>query len=438
MSSTHTGAKPTPTVSSILPDGTLIELVYRRDDGKTHLAVAAPNGTVSISASVDLPGGERLVPYAPTNNLIHTGCVLLPSAVGERVETTVLVEHIRTYLHQYVDLSPFFEEIAPYYVLLSWVYDAFNELPYLRFRGDFGTGKTRALHTIGSICYKPFFASGASTVSPLFHVLDAFAGTLILDEADLRFSDATADLTKILNNGNARGMPVLRTMTNRNRELNPQAFRVYGPKIIGMRESFADRALESRFLTEETGKRPLRTDIPIHAPDTLAKDAQVLRNMLLAWRFANRSNVGPDPSRIVAGLEPRRNQVALALLSLIDDEATRDRIRHELVSEEARVLNERASTPEATMLACLHDAFKGNPSLFVTVAEITRRFNERMAQEFGTPMTPKWVGGVIRNKLRLDTMKTGGVYVVPCTERVKIGVLAKRYGILPTQSTPEV
>ena len=65
------------------------------------------------------------------------------------------------------------------------------------FRGDYGTGKTRALLAIGSLCYKPFFASGASTVSPIFHVLDAFGGTLVLDEADLRFSDATADLTKI-------------------------------------------------------------------------------------------------------------------------------------------------------------------------------------------------------------------------------------------------
>ena len=60
-----------------------------------------------------------------------------------------------------------FEEIATQYILLTWVYDKFNELPYLRLRGDFGSGKTRALLVIGSICYKPFFASGASTVSPL-------------------------------------------------------------------------------------------------------------------------------------------------------------------------------------------------------------------------------------------------------------------------------
>ena len=41
--------------------------------------------------------------------------------------------------------------------------------------------------------------SGASTVSPIFHVLEAFNPTLVLDEADFKFSDATADLAKILN-----------------------------------------------------------------------------------------------------------------------------------------------------------------------------------------------------------------------------------------------
>ena len=40
-----------------------------------------------------------------------------------------------------------------------------------------------------------------------------------------------------------------------------------GPKIVAMRHGFADPALESRFLTEEMGKRPLATSIPINLPD---------------------------------------------------------------------------------------------------------------------------------------------------------------------------
>src|SRR5204863_8860180 len=106
---------------------------------------------------------------------------------------------------------PLFLQVASFYLLFTWVYDDFNELPYLRLRGDPGCGKTRFLLTVGSLCYKPIFASGASTVSPLFRLLDAIRGTLIIDEGDFRFSDEKAEIVKILNNGNARGFPVLRS-----------------------------------------------------------------------------------------------------------------------------------------------------------------------------------------------------------------------------------
>src|SRR5262249_36224731 len=189
---------------------------------------------------------------------------------------------------RYVDLSPTFEKVATYYVVLTWLYDAFNELPYLRLRGDYGSGKTRALLTIGSLCYKGFFASGASTVSPLFHTLDAFRGTLIFDEADFRFSDERAAIVKILNNGNVRGMPVLRTVMNRQREFNPQAFHVFGPKIVASRGRYDDKALESRFITEEMAGRSLRNNIPINLPDSFEDEWRALRTKLRLYRFSPR------------------------------------------------------------------------------------------------------------------------------------------------------
>lgn len=420
--------KPTPIISRVCEDGTLVEALYDVLKSSTSLAIRTPDGGVSVAPSFTPPNGERLVAYSAGNNLLSTGCVLLPSALGDFEDKGDLVRDVQAFLHRYVDLSPVFEEIAAHYILLTWVHDAFSELGYLRFRGDYGTGKTRALLAVGSVCYKPFFASGASTVSPIFHVLDAIGGTLVLDEADLRFSDATADLTKILNNGTVKGLPVLRTMTNRHRELNPHAFRVFGPKLLGMRQSFADKALESRFLTEETGVRGLRSDIPIHTPASLHDEARELRNRLLAWRFHARHRVGPDPSRLVVGVEPRRNQTALALLSLVDDPAVRERIAGELVGEEARVLNERASSLEATMLRALQGALEANPSEPVTVADATRRFNGGQAEGEG-PVSNKWAGWFIRTKLRLRTERLRGVYVVPRSETRAINTLATRFGV---------
>src|SRR5881398_2663732 len=195
-----------PTVSTVLPDGSFAEMIYRPEENRTLFCVSK-DGDIRYEPSL-LINGQRLTPYSPRNNLLINEVVLFPSEATEYGSEQKLIEEIRAFIHRYVDVSQLFEQIASYYVLFSWVYDSFNELPYLRLRGDAGSGKTRFLLTVGSLCYKPIFASGASTVSPLFRILDSMRGTLIVDEGDFRFSDEKAELVKILNNGNGRGFPV--------------------------------------------------------------------------------------------------------------------------------------------------------------------------------------------------------------------------------------
>jgi len=258
-----------PTVSVVLPDGSLAEMVYQ--ENRTLFCVAR-DGDFRYETAL-LVNGQRLVPYSPRNNLLTNEVVLFPSEPSEYGSEQELVEGIKAFIRRYVDVSPLFEQIASYYVLFTWVYDAFNELPYLRLRGDTGSGRTWFLLTVGSLCYKPIFASGASTVSPLFRILNSMRGTLIVDEGDFRFSDEKAELVKILNNGNGRGFPVLRSESVSEREFSPRAYSVFGPKLIATRGYFQDRALESRCLTEETGGRKLRDDIPINLTGEYKREA---------------------------------------------------------------------------------------------------------------------------------------------------------------------
>jgi hypothetical protein len=279
------GEKARPTVSSVLPDGSLVEMLYRPEENRTLFCVSK-DSEIRYETNL-LANGQRLAPYSPRNNLLTNEVVLFPSEPAEYGTEQELVEGIRIFIHRYVDISPLFEQIASYYVLFTWVYDAFNELPYLRLRGDTGSGKTRFLLTVGSLSYKPIFASGASTVSPLFRILDEIRGTLIIDEGDFRFSDEKAEIVKILNNGNARGFPVLRSESVNGREFSPRAYTVFGPKLVSTRGFFQDRALESRCLTEETGGRKLREDIPINLTALYKQEALDLRNKLLLFRLRN-------------------------------------------------------------------------------------------------------------------------------------------------------
>jgi hypothetical protein len=420
-------SKTLPTVSTILADARIVELVRSSSSGKTALVVW--NGTRwDLKSSIRIGSSTELVPYSASNNLIKNEVVLLASQPEEYGSQRDLTREIETFIHRYVDVSPLFEKIASYYVLLSWVYDGFNELPYLRLRGDPGSGKTRFLLTVGALCYKPIFASGASTVSPLFRILDAFRGTLIIDEGDFRMSDERAEIVKILNNGNAKGFPVLRTEVSTKKEFNPTAYNVYGPKLVATRGLFEDRALESRCLTEPMAHYRLRNDIPINLPVTAKDEAQQLRNKLLLFRFRTLMKVQTDERFVDRSIEPRLNQVFVPLLSIIDDPDAREDVRELARRYNAEMISDRGMDTEAQLLEVIREVLaSGEPS--PSINAITSWFMDRHGENFDRKITPKWVGGIIRKKLNLKTQKSHGVFVIPPSEHPKLTGLYERFGI---------
>ena len=413
-------------VTAVLADGTLVEALYRRDEEKTLLCVSK-GGAVRYKTALAYEGAE-LVPYSPHNNLLRHEAVLLPSEPEEYESEEALVAEIRSFIHRYVDVSPLFEEIASYYVLLSWVYDSFNELPYLRLRGGPGSGKTRFLLTVGSICYKPTFASGASTVSPIFRMLDSIRGTLIIDEGDFRFSDERSEIVKVLNNGNARGFPVLRSEVSPQGEYNPRAYAVFGPKIVATRKAFEDRALESRCITEEMGQRRLRRDIPINLPSVYKEEALWLRNKLLSFRLSNFNTHTPTDTLVDRGIEPRLSQIFTPLLSVIKEEKARKRILDVARRYHGELKTERGMDIEAQLLEVIRDLAELQNSR-LSVREITSWFLDRYGDEYDRKITPKWIGSVIRSRLHLKTRKSHGVFVIPIEERPKLVWLFEKYGL---------
>ncbi|TAM80978.1 MAG: hypothetical protein EPN47_13925 [Acidobacteria bacterium] len=416
-----------PTVSAVLPDGSLAEMLCRLEEHRTLFCVWKGN-EIRYETNL-LVNGQRLVPYSPRNNLLANEVVLFPSEPAEYGTEQELVENIRAFVHRYVDISPLFEQIASYYVLFTWVYDAFNELPYLRLRGDTGSGKTRFLLTGGSLCYKPIFASGASTVSPLFRILDEMRGTLIIDEGDFRFSDEKAEIVKILNNGNARGFPVLRSESVNGREFSPRAYTVFGPKLVSTRGFFQDRALESRCLTEETGGRKLREDIPINLTAAYKQEALELRNKLLMFRLRNFGKRQIDPALVDRSIEPRLAQIFVPLLSVIEDFEARNALCQVARDYHRDMVADRGMDVEAQVLEIIQELQQEPFSPGLAVKEIAERFIARHSEDFERKITPHWVGGVIRRKLGLKTERHHGNYFVAVSEGPKLVRLFEKYGV---------
>jgi hypothetical protein len=64
------------------------------------------------------------------------------------------------------------------------------------------------------------------------------------------------------------------------------------------------------------------------------------------------------------------------------------------------------------------------------VSEVTTAFVGRFGQEYERPITNRFIGGILRKRLRLLTYKSHGIYVVPASEKSKVEQLCIRYGVI--------
>ena len=380
--------------------------------------------TMKIEESYDING---IKPY--NNEMIEKAVVLLPSMNEEYGDEKELLEDIRQFIHKYVDVSEFFEKLTSYYVMFSWAYDNFNTLPYLRVLGDYGSGKTRFLLTVGSVCYKPMFAGGATTPSPVFRIIDMFHGTLVLDEADFKASEEWSEIIKILNCGFQEGFPVLRT-EEKDGQREPRAYDCYSPKILATRKEFKDKALESRCLTErivETG----RMDIPLILGPEFKEEALLIRNKLLTFRFRHYGKHKIDHTLQDRTIEKRLNQVIIPLFSIAKDDDIRQEIMGFVKEYNKKLIADRGEQFEALVLEKMFEILQNridNETLHenLYLKQISDKVNSDLPPD--RPITPHRVSGMMRKMLFLELVKDrSGRYVrwnVPIFFK-----LIKKYGV---------
>jgi hypothetical protein len=106
----------------------------------------------------------------------------------------------------------------------------------------------------------------------------------------------------------------------------------------------------------------------------------------------------------------------------------REEIEESLRQRSRAIRAERRETVEGCVVQAIADA-AGSGADPLTVGSITAAFNTRFAHRFSKIFSSKWIGGILRSKLRLETKKSHGVYIVPATEKIKIDGLISKWGI---------
>jgi hypothetical protein len=141
------------------------------------------------------------------------------------------------------------------WTMLTYLYVAWDAVPYLFVTGPAGSGKTRVFELLSRLCFRPLLSSNLSAPA-LFRTLHDRGGTLLLDEAE-RLSeggDDVAELRSILLAGYKRGGRASR-LESAGDNYQMSEFQVYGPKAIACINTIPP-ALASRCIPVQMFRSP--------------------------------------------------------------------------------------------------------------------------------------------------------------------------------------
>ncbi|MHC4063642.1 MAG: hypothetical protein ACYSUI_03960 [Planctomycetota bacterium] len=399
------------------------KLISRTERVDTAIGTIVPP---AVCSGIVTPGG-----LIPGSLLVPTDCD------GAGADEGTLRRDMRHFIDRYVQLPGDTTHIAVEYVLLSWVFDRFDEMPYLAFRTmDVGRGKSRALEVVGSLCYRAMFVGGGSSAAATLRLLDSFGGTLLADEFDQGHNtELAADLNRILNQGFQANRPLVKCDGEDNR---PRPFRCFGPKLFALRKRLGDDATESRTLSLWMQQRT-RGDIPLSLPrQRFDQEALLLRNRLLGWRFARYGEIAIDPTLADPALEDRGNQIGLSLLSVACSAEARQRIIGALRDQQTKVAADRGDSLAGEVFSIVVESVK--PGDDVRPGKVAREVNRRRAGGEGIDLdklagrrraTPHQIGKILRDDLELPRLvkdRDGARYRL---DPARMEQLCQRFGVNP-------
>ncbi|MBN2585024.1 MAG: hypothetical protein JXL80_18325, partial [Planctomycetes bacterium] len=175
-------------------------LIADKPVGQWRLYLAWAGGQREVrdmAAGIDLPDGTRLwvhpQPSEPTPSMVEalgrwsararrqwldTGASPNPADLFKR-----LCERIANFIDLPVDRAPGITATLALWAMLTYVYPAWNAIPYLFVGGPLGSGKSRVFEILARLVFRPL-SSSSLTGPALFRTLHNQGGTLLFDEAE--------------------------------------------------------------------------------------------------------------------------------------------------------------------------------------------------------------------------------------------------------------
>lgn len=457
--------------------GWLVEYLYDPKFQQASLAWRDDQGNIGSGDSLVMDG-QKYLPY-PVNETIRSGAVSFPSKLGEEKSLRELITIAEIFIKtHYLLPSDKVARMMAYYVMMTWIYDAFNSLMYLRAMGDAGSGKSEMMRRVGLLCYRMMTANGAGSTSAMFRMVERYKGTVFIDEADLSNSDTASDMVKFINLGAMKGNPILRTVEvtgpNGNKDFEEKAFQTFCPKLIAQRKDFIDDAVGTRCLTFPVQPREQielrRAGIPNEINNSMREQALAIRNMFLRWRLKNwLPEIEVNPDFYDLQISTRLNQVAGPLLQLAaEDPIQQEEIRKNLRDYYLETILDRSMTISARVIEAIwkimkYDDLRSNKEMvrvdedgvfWLKTNAVTAIANQLIKEMNGgsdddddeddgkgkrrksKELTSHGIGRLMRKELqlRMSERRRDGFWVM--YDETRMEGLSMRYGIKPEELGP--
>jgi hypothetical protein len=392
--------KTVPITFKELEDGSLAEVVYDSRAERGQLAIYRNDKISYVDRVIDR--GKILVPRIDA--YIEKNALKLPSGVEDYGTRDKLIGQIEGFIRKYIEYpEPHLYRFVAYYVLVSWLYDRFNAVFYLRHTGAIGSGKSTAGEVLSAISYKSIVMGGNITSAGLFRLMDSWRGTLVIDEAEFRLgSDVYDGILQVLNVGyKKRGGFVTRTEKSTKGNYTSIPYIAYGPKIIASRTG-TEMATESRMFTITMRPRTKRVEdenlLDIQ-PEVFEQQALSLRNQLLKYRLDNYRDITPAVDKSIRN--PRLREMLIPTYTL----SRGDKRMGAILPKVAQCYQEEMSIIKSESLPgqiaeALVDIYNQKGS--VSVGEVADSVNRRIGHDW---VSKERVGRVIRKELRLKVKR---------------------------------
>jgi hypothetical protein len=125
----------------------------------------------------------------------------------------------------------------------------------------------------------------------------------------------------------------------------------------------------------------------------------------------------------------RLNQILSPLAAVIDDADARAALMTFARESHEALQADRGESLEAQVLTVIRLLSETASVIGIPIKKITALYNRTYGKDYRRPVTPKWMGGIIRKRLNLKTHKNHGIFVVGPAEQANLSHLYERYGV---------